>query len=191
MLWSLARRVGGRAGQIILGMSLAACATPAELETYEIKRAQLWGDRTVAITYRSKGPMIAYFEPGPGKGGRLFIWDEGRTDVVVGKWYVKTGALGVCVTPNVYYKEMLFAPFEREACFEFNDNPLQFSHYKGDIFGLRDRTSVPYVSSLADTARIQEVLAGSSEYGPKPFGGEQLKPPRKPTAPPSVQPVPQ
>lgn len=169
----------GTAALAVLGALLVGCATPAQVEDALGKKAQGWGDRTFINAYRFAGPIAAYFEPpAPGAtGGRLIAWDEGRRDLVQGEWAIRNFKL--CVKPNVYYKEMMMAAFDREACLGFDSNALQFDHFKGDVFGLKGRKDAPYVTSKADNDKFVAVMRSTPYYAPANGGfSEGLYPAR-------------
>ncbi|MEP9356789.1 hypothetical protein ABLE93_24975 [Xanthobacter sp. KR7-65] len=175
----------------MLCAALAGCATAEQVEDAQVKRAQSWAGRTFINAYRFAGPIAGYFEPpaAGAKGGRLLVWEEGRREVVQGEWAIRNFKL--CVKPNLYYKEMVMAAFDREACLGFDSSALEFDHFKGDVFGLATRRDVPYVSSKADNDKFAAVMRATPYYGPANGGfSEALFPARdapKDTAAPEPQ----
>ncbi|QRG04703.1 hypothetical protein EZH22_16185 [Xanthobacter dioxanivorans] len=160
--------------------ALVGCATPEQVEDAQAKRAASWGGRTLIGAYRFSGPIAAYFEPPPpgAKGGRLLVWEEGRREVIQGEWTVRNFKL--CVKPNVYYKEMMGGPFDREACLGFDSSAVEFDHFQGDAFALKTKRDVPYVSSKADNDKFAAVMRTTPYYAPANGGfSEGLYPARE------------
>ncbi|MFG1350069.1 hypothetical protein [Xanthobacter autotrophicus] len=150
--------------------ALLGCATPQQVEDAQAKRAQSWGGRTLIGAYRFSGPIAAYFEPPPSgaMGGRLLVWEEGRREVIQGEWTIRNFKL--CVKPNVYYKEMMGAPFDREACLGFDSSVVEFDHYAGDVFVLKGKRDAPYVSSKADNDKFAAVMRTTPYFAPSNGG---------------------
>ncbi len=159
--------IRGIATAFALCGGMLGCATPEQVEEAKARKAQQWGGRSFINTYRFAGPIAAYFEPpAPGaKGGRLVVWEEGRSEVVQGEWWIRED-FRLCVKPNIYYKEMIASSLDRLACLEFKSSALQHDHFAGDVFELKARHQVPHVLSKADNEKFAMVMRSTPYYAP-------------------------
>ncbi len=169
MIRSAAIKVGlaaRRAQSLLWAAAVAAtagCASKEPPPEYPpaFESALSWGDRTVAITYKDKDPVVAYFAPAVGDGGKMFVWDGGVDAIVQGDWRAN-GAGEVCMTLQVYRKQSTPPPPLRatEAFCTPLAGPLagRFD-YRGDVFDLNGKSDPPYILSSADNERIITVLA--------------------------------
>jgi hypothetical protein len=172
---------------LLAGLTLAGCATVQEQQERTLDKAADWGNRTLVILYRSYGPVIAYFGAATGDGGPLYMWDEKRTDLLVGKWFMRDGGRQLCFNPNPYYREMLVTvQVEWESCVEPYGSLFDRWHYRGDVYRLAGRTTVPFVTSKDPevNARIAEQRDHASEYARTFMGDLKWQPPRKSGPPP-------
>jgi hypothetical protein len=152
------RAVFGLSGAVWLAALLAGCVSQAQVDQMRAED-RAWGDRTTAFFYTVHDPLIAYFAPGETEGA-MFVWDGGETQITQGRWYISDQKL--CVTHNVYRKEMIVIPALRTAqdyCTPLHERPYK-NDYRGDVYGLSGKTVAPFVLSKATTDRAQEPLKG-------------------------------
>lgn len=139
---------------------LAACASPdSPAATARSQTPALWGDRTIAMTYRSAEPIAAYFTTGAGEG-RIYVWDGGEPSIVEGGWRLD-GQGRVCMTLAVFRKASDNPPPLRArspTCVPAEGEQVAQASYRGDVFQLNGKTEPPYILSAADNERLLTVL---------------------------------
>ncbi|WP_020178147.1 hypothetical protein [Methylopila sp. M107] len=145
--------------------ALGGCASheAAQERSTSTQTTTPWGDRTVAITYKTQDPIIAYFAPGEGGSGRMFVWDGGEDAVEGGSWRLD-GHGRLCMTLAIYRKQSEPpAPLKSAApfCTSLSGPLIGRFDYRGDVFDLNGKSDPPYILSSADNERIITVLASS------------------------------
>lgn len=154
-----------RARSLLLSPAVAAllcgCSGAPQREApVRPEAARGWGDRTVAITYPDRDPVIAYFAPAAGESGRLFVWDGGEDEIARGDWRLDGGRL--CMSLAVYRKQSERpGPLKggESSCVALSGPWAGRHDYRGDVFGLDGKAQPPYILSRADNERIIAVLA--------------------------------
>ena len=139
---------------------LAGCASSdGPTATARAETPAFWGDRTIAMTYRSAEPIVAYFTAGSGEG-RIYVWDGGEPSIVEGGWRLD-GQGRVCMTLAAFRKASDNPPPLRArspTCVPAEGGQVAQASYRGDVFQLNGKSEPPYILSAADNERLLTVL---------------------------------